>query len=36
MGTTPEETGGGKDLMARAGAWKDCNAAIMEHPIPSE
>ena len=35
MGTPGEESGGGKDLMARQGAWKDCDAAIMQHPMPS-
>ena len=31
MGTPAEETGGGKWLMSKAGAWKDCDMCVMTH-----
>jgi amidohydrolase len=33
MGTPAEETGGGKDIMAKNGAWKGVSACIMTHPM---
>lgn len=35
MGTPAEETGGGKDIMAKNGAWKGVSACIMTHPMPN-
>jgi amidohydrolase len=31
MGTPAEETGGGKWLMSKEGAWKDCDMCVMTH-----
>jgi len=36
MGTPAEESGGGKVLMARAGAFEDVDAAMMVHPADAD
>jgi metal-dependent amidase/aminoacylase/carboxypeptidase family protein len=35
MGTPAEETGGGKDIMTKNGAWKGVSAFIMTHLMPN-
>ena len=34
MGTPAEESGGGKWLMSKNGAWKDCDMCVMTHGMP--
>ncbi|XP_075556707.1 peptidase M20 domain-containing protein 2-like [Dermacentor variabilis] len=36
LGTPAEETGGGKELMARKGALEGIDAALMAHPCPQD
>jgi amidohydrolase len=36
LGTPAEEGGGGKEIMAKAGAFDDIDAAVMLHPYPFE
>lgn len=33
MGTPAEETGGGKYIMAKHGAWKDVDVCLMSHGV---
>lgn len=35
MGTPAEETGGGKWIMAKNGAWKGFDACVMTHGMPN-